>query len=242
MIEEIDRSLERWLRAALPLPPGNGDVHFDRPERDWDARRSVPLVNLYLYSLHRSRSRATSGGSTLVLGDHGGLVRERPVPIIEAHYLVTVWAGSAGVEHELLGRLVNLFVTSAGIPDEHLSDALRLVNPPPTLTVAPDETVSTTGLWSGLEVPPRPSVQLLVHSPMAGPSLVAAADPPASIHLGFTRVAEPAAFAPRRRVLARVGAGRRAPVRVTIEDSARGGEDAAVLEFPVQDGSESDGG
>lgn len=245
MLGEIDRTLERWLRAALPLPSGAGELTFDQPERDWDARRTNPMINLYLYSLMRSPSRATAGGTRLVTLGDGRFARERLSTVVEARYLVSVWGGSAGVEHELLGRLISLLADSVEIPVEHLTDRLRIVTPHPTVSTDPDPLTSVTSLWSGLDVPPRPCVQLVVYSPMAEATVAPAAEPPSSVHLGFSRVNRTAAFAPRRRSF-RVGPTSQVTrtASMSIEDSARAGagERPAVIEIPAGDGPGGDGG
>ncbi|MFT5221758.1 MAG: hypothetical protein ACI867_000052 [Glaciecola sp.] len=223
MIDEIDRSLERWFRAAVPLPPGEAEVKFEQPEKGWDARRSTPMVNIFLYSVNKSFDRAMNG-SRIVKRPDGGLARQQIVPVVEARYLISVWGGGPALEHELLGRLVNLLASSLGIPEDHQSDSLRSSSPQVTTSLAPDTVTSLTHLWSGLGVPPRPAIQLLIHSPMGLPTSVPVPDPPKALELGFARPEALAAFAPRRRSLStrattsRDGAPR---ATVVIEDSGR---------------------
>ncbi len=201
MIDELDRSLERWLRAAVPLPNGVAEIGFDAPEKDWDARRSTPLVDLFLYSLVPSKERAATG-SRLIERD-GGLAREKPVPVVDARYLISVWGGGSGVEHDLLGRVMNLLAASKEIPAEHLSESLRSVRPAPIVSLAPDEGTTTTQLWSSLSVPPRPAVQLLVQTPTGLPVAVVANDPPTSMSLSTWNTQETAARSRRRRSFGR---------------------------------------
>ena len=226
MIEEVDRSLERWLRAAVPLPSGTADVGFDQPEKDWDARRSTPLVDLFLYSLSPSESRAATG-SRLIQRPDGGLARERVMPILQARYLVSVWGGGPGVEHELLGRIVNLLAASKAIPAEHLGEGLRAVRPAPVISLAPDDATTLTQLWTALSVPPRAGVQLLVETPVGIPVATPAADPPRFLQMTARDRRAPAAYSQRRRVFGRTDpsmAGGRAVGRrgaAIIEDSGR---------------------
>lgn len=225
MIEELDRSLERWLRAAVPLPAGTAEMKFDAPERDWDARRSTPLVDLFLYSLTPSKSRAATGVRTFERD--GKMVRERVNPIVEARYLVSVWGGGPGVEHELLGRIVNLLAASKAIPAEHLGDALRAVKPLPTLSLTPDADTTTTQLWSALGIPPRAGVQLLVETPLGLPAVTQAADPPKVLQFTATNRRQPAALSRRRRAFGRAdeaAVGGRVVTRrgsAVIQDSGR---------------------
>jgi hypothetical protein len=224
MIDELDRSLERWLRAAVPLPASAAEIGFDHPQREWETRRSVPLVDLFLYSLGPSKERAATG-TRVVPREDGGLARVREVPVIEARYLISIWGGGAAVEHDLLGRVMRVLAASRTIPSEHLSDALRAVRPPMYLSLAPDESTSATQLWSALSIPPRPAVQLLVETPVGLPMPYAVNDPPSALELSTFNRRLPAARSLRRHSFERVTeptvrAGRRGAV---IEDSARGG-------------------
>jgi len=225
MIEELDRSLERWLRAGVPLPSGTAEVLFDAPERDWDARRSTPLVDLFLYSLTPSRARAATGVRTFERD--GRMYRERVNPVVEARYLISVWGGGPGVEHELLGRIVNLLASSKAIPVAHLGDGLREVKPLPTLSLAPDADTTTTQLWSALGIPPRAGIQLLVETPLGLPGVTPAADPPKVLQFTATHRRPPAALARRRRAFGRVdesaGGGRVVTRRgaAVIQDTGR---------------------
>lgn len=201
MIDDLDRSLERWLRAAVPLPNGVAEIGFDAPEKDWDSRRSTPLVDLFLYSLIPSKDRAATGSR--VVEREGGLAREKEVPVVEARYLISVWGGGSGVEHDLLGRVMNLLAASKAIPQEFLSESLRVARPAPSVSIAPDEATTATQLWSALSVPPRPAVQLLIQTPTGLPVAVAANDPPTSMSLTTWNTQEPAARSRRRRSFGR---------------------------------------
>lgn len=225
MIDELDRSLEAWLRAAVPLPPGVAEIGFDPPERDWEARRSTPLLDLFLYSLSPSQDRAATGSR--VIEHNGGLARERVVPVVEARYLISVWGGGSGVEHDLLGRVMNLLAASRSIPPEYLGDGLRAARPSPSLSLAPDEATSATQLWAALSVPPRPAVQLRIQTPTGLPVPVMANDPPTSMQLFTTDQRQPAAHSRRRRRFGRTdpsAAGGRVVGRrgsAIIQDSGR---------------------
>lgn len=225
MIDELDRSLERWLRAGVPLPNAVAEISFDTPDKDWDARRSTPVVDLFLYALVPSKDRAATG-SRLIEHD-GGLAREKQVPVVDARYLISVWGGGSGVEHDLLSKVMNLLSTSKQIPVEHLSGSLRAVRPAPSVSLAPDEATTTTQLWSSLSVPPRPAIQLLVQTPTGLPVAVPANDPPTSMSLTTWNTQETAATSRRRRSFGRTdpaAAGGRVLTRrgsALIQDSGR---------------------
>ncbi|MFP4233789.1 MAG: Pvc16 family protein [Nitriliruptoraceae bacterium] len=203
MIDELDRCLERWLRAAVPLPSSVAEIGFDPPEREWESRRSTPLVDLFLHTLAPSRDRAARGSR--VIAHDGGLARVEQTPVIEAHYLVSVWGGGPAVEHDLLGRIMNLLSASRAIPPEHLSEAMRALRPAPTVLLASDNATTATDLWTALSVPPRPAVQLLVQTPAGAPVPVPANDPPSSLTLSTSATTLPAARSRRRRRFGQAG-------------------------------------
>lgn len=247
MIDELDRSLERWLRAAVPLPASAAEIGFEQPQKDWAARRSTPLLDLFLYALAPSERRAANG-TRLVPRDGGGLARQREVPVIEARYLISVWGGGPGVEHDLLGRVVNLLAASRAIPDEHLSDALRAARPRPTISLVPDDSTTATQLWSALSVPPRPAFQLLIETPAGLPISTPANDPPSGMQLTIGDRRRVAARSQRRRTFGQAdpaAAGGRAISRrgsAIIQDSGRYSveadpNDPIVIEPPTEPGA-----
>lgn len=224
MIEELNHSLERWLRDAADLPIGRVDVQFDQPEADWTGRRPVPLVNLFVYELARSKRRSVAGLRLVADGD--GMGRMDHVPTIEARYLIGVWGGGSGAEHDVLARIVHVLAQRSSIPDPYLTETLRLAQPRPALSLAPDERASTIQLWQALNVPARAGAQLLVEAPMALPTTVRLAPSPSAVLLDTRGLVEPAAYSRRRRVLGRRAdaAGRRVATRrgtALVEDSGR---------------------
>ena len=60
MFNLIDETLEKFLRAEVPLP-SDIDVAFDRPDRLWSASVTRPTVNLFLWDLRRNASDQESG-------------------------------------------------------------------------------------------------------------------------------------------------------------------------------------
>ena len=244
MIEEIDRSLETWLRAEVPLPASAAEIGFDPPERDWESRRATPLVNLFLYAVAPSKVQST--GSRIVPREGGGLAREDEVRVISARYLVSVWGGGPAVEHDLLSRVMRLLAAHRTIPAAHLGESLRAARRGVTLSLLPDEVTTTTDLWSALSVAPRPGIQITVEAPAGLPVPVAVNDPPTSLQLGTSSRHLPAARSQRRRTFGRAdltAVGGRAVSRrgsAIIQDSGRYNveadpEDEIVIEPPTRE-------
>ena len=199
MIEELDRSMEAWLRDALSLGSRDAEISFERPEADWAQRRSVPLINLFLHSLTPSVGRSAASLRTVRTED-GGWARQRDAPIMAARFLISVWSSDPAVEHDLLARVAHLLSSSRQIPPRHLTPALAEMRPVPSLSTRPDEETTIATLWQSLEVPARLATQLLVEMPVGKPEVRTTNDPPEIVEIGFANRSAPAARSQRRRV------------------------------------------
>ena len=121
-IRVVDESLERLLRAELPLPPEIGDISFDQPTGTWSAQLSRLTVNLFLYDVARSTQPSRSPIRRVVDAGNGGATGQRrvPLPMIRLGYLVSAWAGSPRDEHQLLGEVINRLSGLPGLPEKYL--------------------------------------------------------------------------------------------------------------------------
>lgn len=104
-IRVIDEGLERLLRSKVPLPPDTGDVSFAQPSNAWAERLGRPTINLFLYEVKPStRPSASVVRRTDV---DGRAQRRAPSPVMEMNYLVSAWAPSPLVEHQLLSEVIS---------------------------------------------------------------------------------------------------------------------------------------
>jgi hypothetical protein len=199
MIEELDRSMEAWLRDALKLGSRDAEISFERPEADWAQRRSVPMIDFFLYSLAPSLGRSAASLRTVRTED-GGWARQRDAPIMAARFLISVWSSDPAIEHDLLARVAHLLTSSRQIPPRHVTPALAAMRPAPSLSTRPDEETTVSTLWQSLEVPARVATQLLVEMPVGKPEVTTTNDPPDIVEIGFANSNAPAARSSRRRV------------------------------------------
>ncbi len=128
MLDSVDESLERFLRAAVPLSARNTDVSFEAPDRDWAAKlNNRPTVNLFLWDIKRSTDRSRTGLETY---EQDGRTRRRmALPRIELRYLISTWTAEHNDERILMGGLLRAFLGHSEIPAEFVAEPLRALSP-----------------------------------------------------------------------------------------------------------------
>jgi hypothetical protein len=141
-IRVIDEGLERLLRKQLPLPADVGDVSFAVPSAGWGDRLTKPTVNLFLYEIKPSARPAPSVVRRTDVD--GRAQRRRPSPVLEMNYLVSAWAGTPLVEHQLLGEVVNQLSVLATLP---IGTATTEVASPVQLIFGGDSENNVRDLW-----------------------------------------------------------------------------------------------
>ncbi|NBS31174.1 MAG: DUF4255 domain-containing protein, partial [Actinobacteria bacterium] len=149
MIDALDRSLEAFLRRAVPLPASQIDVMFGAPDRDWTAQRNRPTVGLFLYSIVPATTRAASGLRERRVG--GDTVRERDLPTMALTYVMTAWVSDPADEHRLLGDLMR---TAGAMKKDDLSIFLQKVL---DQVGKEDETVDDTSAQNAASIAMKPT-------------------------------------------------------------------------------------
>ena len=133
MLELIDESLEAFFRATVPLSATDVDVSFDAPDREWAAKLTRPTVNIFLWDIRRSISRARSGTRTVERA--GQVFHVAPPPFLELRYVVTAWTSDHGDERALLAGLIRSILGNGAIGRDFLTDAFDEFSLP-TLSMA----------------------------------------------------------------------------------------------------------
>ncbi len=178
MFHHLDESLELFLRDRVPLGVRDIDVVFDPPDRTWGGTVSRPTVNLFLYDIQRSVTRAVAGQVKEVT-DAGAVVRRLAPTFVDCRYLVTAWTAERRDEHQLLGALLRTIVTYGEIPAELLTGSLVELRPLPKLQLASvaQRDQQHAQLWPAVEGQLHPALDLIV-TVAVEPALSAPAGPP----------------------------------------------------------------
>lgn len=161
MLNLLDESMERFLRAVVPLPPREVDIAFEAPDGDWAASVSRPTVNLYLWDVRPSTVERDFG--MLETTDQNGRRQRRGAsPRIECRFLVTAWTSDVGDEHSLLGRVLVALLVNPVIATNHLAGTLATIEPRPTIELRTGTAAENSDFWSALGGQLKPGLDVVV--------------------------------------------------------------------------------
>lgn len=197
MFSWIDETLEAFLRASVPLSAVDIDVSFVPPEEDWSAKLTRPTVNLHLWDVRRSATRAVTGVEQFER--NGVAMRRLALPRAELRYVITAWTSDPGDERALLGATFVALLAHNDVPAGFLAEPLREL-PSPTLNVARTGDVETKLIKDGMKLGLQLTVTAVVDTG-AGTPLAA---PVTGIDLGVTDTESGAHDATPRRIAGEV--------------------------------------
>lgn len=194
MLPEIDRALVTLLSTQTYLNE-RVKVDLDPPTKDWAARRSGPVLNLFLNDIRENTERRTAD-IVEVKDDKGIIVARRPSErTFMFSYAVSAWTSRPEDDHALLGAALMNLLQREYIP-ENLCDGtlaeLARVGRPAMIRVGGilySERL-VTELWSSIGGEFRPIIALTV-STLIPAGLPTPAGPPQTapprITIGDTR-------------------------------------------------------
>src|ERR1041385_6521184 len=167
MIHEVDETLRGIVRRDV-IKGGDIEVVFDAPTKEWSSRRNTPTIDMYLYDI-REDLRRRRYGITDVRDDNGHTVGRRPIPrVFKLSYLITAWTQRPEDEHRLLSAMLGCFLRSDRIAQGDLTGSLAEQGWPLDITIAlpPPEDRALSDVWSALGGELKPSLDLVVITPM----------------------------------------------------------------------------
>jgi hypothetical protein len=167
MISDLDESIKELLIKRGLLNPGEIDIKFEMPNREWSASISKPTVNLYLYDIRENHQlRGTEWSITK--DENGKATRKKTPSRIDIAYLITVWTSDIADEHRLLYQVLLTLFRYPEIPEEVLSGQLVGQSCPiKTTTAQPDGLFNNPAdFWSALDNEIKPSINYVVTLPL----------------------------------------------------------------------------
>jgi hypothetical protein len=163
VIQIVDRAVEEFLRARVPLTARAVDVSFDPPDRTWGAGLTRPTVNVFLWDISRDPGHMKTGIQQR-LNQAGDIERRRANPVVDLGYLITAWATELRDEHQLLGSVLECVLSNPALPPEFLPE--RFVSSRCGLSLAPHDRRLPGDFWSALDGRLKPGLQLQVALPV----------------------------------------------------------------------------
>jgi hypothetical protein len=167
MIHEVDETLRGIVKRDV-INGSDIEVVFDAPTKDWASRRNTPTIDIYLYDIREDTKRRQAGVLD-VHDDEGRITGRRTMPrVFKLSYLITAWTQRAEDEHRLLSAMLACFLRNDRIPADWLAGTLQENGWPLDVTIAlpPPEDRALSDVWSALGGELKPSLDLVVTTPI----------------------------------------------------------------------------
>jgi len=167
MIHEIDETLRSIVKRDV-INGSDVEVVFDAPTKDWASRRNTPTIDMYLYDIREDVKRRLNG-EVMVRDETGRAKGVRTLPrYFKLSYLITAWTQRAEDEHRLLSGMLACFLRNDRIPIEWLTGTLQENGWPLNVSIAlpPPEDRALSDVWSALGGELKPSLDLVITTPI----------------------------------------------------------------------------
>ena len=117
MIPEVDRALMALL-STQTYTEERVKVDLDPPTKDWAARRTGPVLNLFLNDIREDTDRR-SADIVEVRDEQGRIIARRPSErTFMFSYAVSAWTSRPEDDHALLGAALNNLLQREYLPEE----------------------------------------------------------------------------------------------------------------------------
>jgi hypothetical protein len=167
VIHDVDESLRNLVRRDV-VGTADIEVVLDAPTKEWAGRRNAPTIDVYLYDIREDLRRRQFG--VIDVHDEAGhtVARRPPLRFFKLSYLLTAWTQRPEDEHRLLAALLQCFLRNDHIPREDLVGALAEEGVPfqVTMAIPPPEDRALSDVWSALGGELKPSLDLVVITPV----------------------------------------------------------------------------
>jgi len=164
MFADLDATIRELLVRFVPVDPGEIDITFEIPNREWSGRLTRPTINCFFYDIRENIKLRTAGWDIRRSGENNTASRQRGLLRFDATYQITVWARAREDEHRLLWRVLAALARHSPLPADLLHG--ELVDQPmviPTTVGQPEQMpANLADLWQGLDNPIHPMLAYVV--------------------------------------------------------------------------------
>jgi hypothetical protein len=178
MIHEVDETLRSIVKRDV-INGSDIEVVFEAPTKDWASRRNTPTIDMYLYDIREDIKRRQHG-EVEIRDESGRITGRRQIPrIFKLSYLITAWTQRPEDEHRLLSGMLACFLRNDRIPLDWMTAALQENGWPLNVSIAlpPPEDRALSDVWSALGGELKPSLDLVIITPIDVDRFVEAAAP-----------------------------------------------------------------
>ena len=170
MIGALHEALRSMLYSDGKIPPGDVDITFATPTRDWAAAINRPTINFNLYAIVEN-AQLRENEFMHIRHDMRETRRLRPRRI-DLRYVVTTHFKSQlpeldDQEWQVLWRVLATLIRNADWPDELLPAEVRALDTPLQAQVAQAESAPRVSeVFSSLGIAPRPALHYVLTAPL----------------------------------------------------------------------------
>lgn len=170
MIHDLDETLKQIIIQRGKLSLSDVDIVFEQPTGEWAATLNRPTINLYLYDIRENLELRNTSQIVTERNQSSGIGRRvHPPRRLDLSYLITVWARNPEDEHQLLWRLLQMWMQMAGTIK--LEQTVGVVQEQPIdlpfKVAIPSEAMrNLSDLWGVMENQLKPSINFIVTAAM----------------------------------------------------------------------------
>ncbi len=166
MFYSLHETLKRLLREKGAFDALDVDITFEIPNRNWVSTLTKPTINFFLHDLEENTALRKSNFAPAVTTGHATSSKQVPRRI-NLRYQVSVFSSEVRDQNELIWRVLALLMRYFELPTELLPPQIAELELPVNARVSqPEDGPRSNDLWSGLELPPRPSLLYLLTVPL----------------------------------------------------------------------------
>jgi hypothetical protein len=169
LIDDLDKSLERLLKVALPASiAAQATISFAAPDDQFPPSTvKLPAIDLFLYDVRENTDLRTNEWR-VTRQSNGTATTQAPPVRIDCSYMVTAWASDSSPtrpqdEHRLLSEVMKVLLAHGTLPAAILQGALRGQEPPlPSSSLQPGRLQSIGEFWQALGGKPKAALSYTV--------------------------------------------------------------------------------